>query len=682
MNSRSSVGAAQALALALALISAGCGVDDQPAPNPDSEAGAEDATPLAGLEGSLPEPTAVEGILPVYQSERELRAAKTDRIDVRASFNEIYGVTDAPSGRLRAIAEFEPADGVLIAWSGDLSVFFADLVQAIGDASTVYIVTPDLSYTGALRDYLLEERVDLSNTKFFEYAHEAFWARDYGPWVVETSDGSPAFVDVGYYPDRQRDDAIPTLVGAYFDVPTYRPDFAAEGGNFMANGEGVCAVTNWMLQQNGLSSGGPLEQRLRDYMGCDQTVIVERLDGEGTGHIDMFAKFLSPGVVLVGDYDSRVEPVNAAILDRNAAQFARVVRPNGRRLQVVRIPMPRAGHPVYRSYTNSLLINGVAVVPIYDTDRGLEDEVVRIYRQALPAGYEINLVDSSDIIEYGGAVHCVTMGFQTGSVRPGGLTTPDPEPEPEPDPEPDPQPEPQPEPAGEGWTVRADAPIRDRQVTESRITVPAGQGAVQTVSVTVDIAHTYRGDLTLALAHQGADALIYRGEGNGQDLRQTFTTTAFRGADAGGEWTLLVADNADQDEGTLVSWTLEINPGGGVEEPGPAVGGDLSSSPNLAIEDESEVSDTIRVDSSDRLGSVTVNVDIRHTYVGDLQVLLVHAGQQIALHRRTGGGAADLTRSWEISNFEGLPAGGAWTLTVSDHAAGDTGKLVAWSLEL
>ena len=204
------------------------------------------------------------------------------------------------------------------------------------------------------------------------------------------------------------------------------------------------------------------------------------------------------------------------------------------------------------------------------------------------------------------------------------------------------------------------------------------------MSVTVDISHTYRGDLAIALVHAGADALIYQGSGSGRDLRETFTTTAFAGADAAGQWTLRVADNADDDEGKLVSWGLTIEPAadGGDPEPAPGLGGDHSSSPRKAIPDEGRMSDTIEVDSAARLSAVTVNVDIRHTYIGDLTVVLTHGGQQVALHRNSGGGQDDLTRSWTVRNFQGLPAGGAWVLEVSDNAAQDVGELVSWSLEL
>ena len=212
--------------------------------------------------------------------------------------------------------------------------------------------------------------------------------------------------------------------------------------------------------------------------------------------------------------------------------------------------------------------------------------------------------------------------------------------------------------------------------------VPASTARVGRVSVTVDIEHTYRGDLVVALAHAGADVLLFRGSGAGRDLRETFTTEAFAGAQAEGVWTLMVADNGDQDEGTLRSWTLRID-SAGEEDPGvaPSSSAERTSRPERAIPDNGAVQDTIEVDSSARLGEIRVGVDIRHTYVGDLTVTLSHGGQRVALQRNSGGGQRDLARTWTVSNFEGLPAGGAWTLEVSDGATDDVGELRSWSLQ-
>ncbi|HJL14674.1 MAG TPA: proprotein convertase P-domain-containing protein [Sandaracinaceae bacterium LLY-WYZ-13_1] len=79
-----------------------------------------------------------------------------------------------------------------------------------------------------------------------------------------------------------------------------------------------------------------------------------------------------------------------------------------------------------------------------------------------------------------------------------------------------------------------------------------------------------------------------------------------------------------------------------------------------------------------------VSATIRHTWRGDLRVVLRSpAGTERVLHDRAGGSADDLTIGADLTSvFEGEPAHGAWTLRVSDHARRDTGRIATWRLEL
>lgn len=46
-----------------------------------------------------------------------------------------------------------------------------------------------------------------------------------------------------------------------------------------------------------------------------------------------------------------------------------------------------------------------------------------------------------------------------------------------------------------------------------------------------------------------------------------------------------------------------------------------------------------------------------------------------------GGSAKNLSETWDVTELDGMSLKGDWTLSVSDHAAQDTGTLTAWSLE-
>ncbi len=92
----------------------------------------------------------------------------------------------------------------------------------------------------------------------------------------------------------------------------------------------------------------------------------------------------------------------------------------------------------------------------------------------------------------------------------------------------------------------------------STIDVAAG-AAVGAVTVTVDIAHTYVGDLTVTLSHGGQTVVLHDEDGGSDDdLKKSFEVEDFDGAARAGAWTLKVVDSAAQDVGTLKSWTLSI----------------------------------------------------------------------------------------------------------------------------
>ena len=90
------------------------------------------------------------------------------------------------------------------------------------------------------------------------------------------------------------------------------------------------------------------------------------------------------------------------------------------------------------------------------------------------------------------------------------------------------------------------------------ITVP-GFGTVTSVSVSVDIAHPFIGDLMVELvAPDGTAKTLHRYSGEGADgIIRTYTPD-FGGTGIAGDWTLRASDGASGDAGTLNGWTLTV----------------------------------------------------------------------------------------------------------------------------
>lgn len=113
---------------------------------------------------------------------------------------------------------------------------------------------------------------------------------------------------------------------------------------------------------------------------------------------------------------------------------------------------------------------------------------------------------------------------------------------------------------GNDFTFNSAAPsaIPDSGQVSNTIDVTE-DGTVASVKVTVDITHTYRGDLKVSLVKGTVTKVLFNGDGgSADDLKQTFTVTGLDGQALKGGWTLKVEDTAAQDVGTLNSWKLEV----------------------------------------------------------------------------------------------------------------------------
>ena len=119
---------------------------------------------------------------------------------------------------------------------------------------------------------------------------------------------------------------------------------------------------------------------------------------------------------------------------------------------------------------------------------------------------------------------------------------------------------------------------------------------------------------------------------------------------------------------------------GGTPPPPPPTGGTYTNSTNVSINDRKTSTSSIAVDRTGDSGTVSVSIDIIHTYVGDLKITLVApSGASIVLRNRTGGSANDIHDTYSV-NASGTASNGTWKLKVYDAARGDVGYIDSWSI--
>jgi subtilisin-like proprotein convertase family protein len=228
-------------------------------------------------------------------------------------------------------------------------------------------------------------------------------------------------------------------------------------------------------------------------------------------------------------------------------------------------------------------------------------------------------------------------------------------------------------------TEMVSIPDNDEAGVVSAIEV-ADTMTIGTLKVTVDISHTYIGDLTLKLLHDGQEEILQKNAGGStDDIQKTFEVTGFGGS-VEGTWELLVVDGASKDTGAINSWELAVIAGDGGGSSAETFS--MDSPTSIPDNDTDGVTSTINVPGGGAVKSLKVVVDISHTWISDLRVELRHGTGTATLHNREGNDSDDIQKTFSVDDFSGADSSGPWDLVVVDNANADEGVINSWSLKI
>ncbi len=324
--------------------------------------------------------------------------------------------TAPPTVPPRTPGEFEEAQGVIITWAAYNSVL-REIVRHARTTVTVYIITQNVSQ---VQNYLTSGGVSLQNVVFVNAPFNSVWVRDYGPQSIYLGDtGQLAFVDWVYNRPRPNDDQIPQVMASWLSVPIFQmtnsPNrLVATGGNFMADGFGTGFSSKLILAENSSLTEAQVNNIKYSYMGISRYIKMPELPFDNISHIDMHMKLLDEETLLVGQFPTGVSdgPFIEANLQNVLTNYPSVYK---RPYRVVRIPMipnaqgqyPNGGanSPFYRTFTNSIILNGIVLVPTYGHQ--LDNIGLQVYRDAMP-GYQIIAMDGEATISASGSIHCIS----------------------------------------------------------------------------------------------------------------------------------------------------------------------------------------------------------------------------------------------------------------------------------
>ena len=334
----------------------------------------------------------------------------------------------------RLPAEWEPQDGVLLAWphadtdwSERLDLVervYLELVQAIIRYERVVVVTPEPETVEArlTRAGLTTDRVTIAACPTNDT-----WCRDFGP-VTVFEEGEPLLLDFGFngwglkFP-ACHDNLVTARLAARGLLRGKRsiPGLILEGGSIESDGHGLLLTTSHCLLESNRNphlTRADIEQRLLELLGGRKVLWLDHgyLAGDDTdSHIDTLAR-LAPGDTIL--YVRCDDPADEHYRELCAMeeQLRSFTTLSGRPFKLVPLPWPQpvysdAGGRLPATYANFLVLNRAVLVPTYDDPA--DDTALQVVAAAFP-GRDIIAVACRTLIEQHGSLHCVTMQLPEG----------------------------------------------------------------------------------------------------------------------------------------------------------------------------------------------------------------------------------------------------------------------------
>lgn len=335
---------------------------------------------------------------------------------------------------VRLPAEWEPQDGVLLAWPHETTDWaavlplvepvFLHLASIISHYEQVLIVTtaPDslaakLENFGATMTAITLAQVSFDDT----------WCRDFGPITI-LDDGLPRLQNFGFngWGNKfvaEQDNAVTQHLQEQnlFSAPVDAHSLILEGGSIESDGDGTLLTTSQCLlnpNRNPSRNREQIEGELRETLGCRRTLWLDHghLLGDDTdAHIDTLARFAPNDTILYVACDDPKDEHYPA-LSRMAEELATFRTETGQPYRLLPLPWPAAkfdadGQRLPATYANFLIINGAVLVPTYDDPQ--DDAALSTVRTAFP-DREIIGIDCSAVILQHGSLHCLTMQLPQG----------------------------------------------------------------------------------------------------------------------------------------------------------------------------------------------------------------------------------------------------------------------------
>ena len=348
------------------------------------------------------------------------------------------------AARFRMPAEWEPHRATWLVWPHNRADWdvktsavewcYVEIVRHLTRGERVGIVCQSEVVARRAGSRLRRGGVDLGAVDRLVAPTDRSWIRDTGPlFVTRPAEGGRSevaatdwrFIGWARYRAWRRDDDLPRRLARHLNVRRIAPTVRAagrrrrmvlEGGSIDVNGRGLLLTTEACLlgevqKRNPGATREDIAGALRTHLGVERVLwLGAGIAGDDThGHVDDVARFVAPDTVVAAWEPDPADDNHAPLAD-NLARLRAMEDLEGRRLRVVRLPMPRPiafdGVRLPASYLNFYIANRSVLVPTFNDPA---DRIALGRLAALFAGREVIGVHAADLILGLGAVHCLTQ---------------------------------------------------------------------------------------------------------------------------------------------------------------------------------------------------------------------------------------------------------------------------------
>ena len=343
----------------------------------------------------------------------------------------------------RMPAEWEPHAATWLAWPHEptdwpgkfaaIPWVFAEVARQLQDGERIRIIVSGKREEASAKSVLTRSQVNLKQVDFVHLATDRSWTRDFLPLGVVRGRGKKRetalvkwkFNGWARYKNHVKDEQAGMEVALQLGAPLALPEaqfgrkrarVVLEGGAIDVDGEGSLLCTEECLLNGRQARNAPLgkagvEAVLREHLGAERVLWLESgIAGDDTaGHIDDFSRFVAPGVIVLADEPNKRDP-NYAVLRSAAARLKAARDAKGRKLEVIRLPMPTPlvfdGQRLPASYANFYIGNAAVLVPTFNDP---SDRIALGIIAELFPGRRVVGIHSTDFVLGLGTIHCSTQ---------------------------------------------------------------------------------------------------------------------------------------------------------------------------------------------------------------------------------------------------------------------------------